>query len=207
MNRWLGTVLLMLLSMQFMGCSATLNVRPTLPPSSITSTSPTRIGVYVTHGPASELEPGSGIWPGTTYHFSAEQTVQEGLVDLTKRHFKNAGVAENSGDKRWDYVLEYNCEKPYVAADDLRSQAPLKFTLRNPQTGREVQSLTLTGEGSPQGKRFLRVIFGRLVEKKALENSLSEAYSNLFVSVDSNLARTGAVQSRGGPSKPYRRRE
>lgn len=94
-----------------------------------------------------------------------------------------------------------------VAADDLRSQAPLKFTLRNPQTGREVQSLTLTGEGSPQGKRFLRGIFGRLVEKKALENSLSEAYSNLFVSVDSNLARTGAVQSRGGPSKPYRRRE
>jgi hypothetical protein len=164
------------------------------------------MGIYITRGITSELKPGSGIWPATTYSFSAEETVQDGLVDLTKRHFANAGFAENAGDKRWDYVLEYNCEKPFVADDDLRAQAPMKFILRNPQTGREVQSLTLTGEGQPQGGRFFRFFLGRLTEKGALERSLTEAYSNLYQSVDGILIRTGANTAQSPSGKPYRRR-
>ncbi len=128
-------------------------------------------------------------------------------MQLTKRHFRNAGIAENAGDKRWDYVLEYTCEQPYMDGGTLRSQVPLKSTLRNPQTGREVQSLTLTGEGSAQEGRFMRFMFGRLSEKPALERSLNEAYTNLYKSVEGNLARLSAEQSKNVPGKPYRKRD
>ena len=128
-------------------------------------------------------------------------------MQLTKRHFRNAGIAENAGDKRWDYVLEYTCEQPYVDGATLRSQVPLKSTLRNPQTGREVQSITLTGEGPAQDGRFMRFVFGRFAEKHALEKSLTDAYNNLFGSVEGNLARLGTEQSRTAPGKPYRKKD
>jgi len=162
--------------------------------------------VYITSTPKDEIPAGSGIWPGTTYRFAADATVQEGLMQLTRRHFRNSGIAENAGDKRWDYVLEYTCEQPYVDGGTLRSQVPLKSTLRNPQTGREVQSITLTGEGPAQNGRFMRFVFGRLVEKKALERSLSDAYTNLFSSVEGNLARLGTEQSKTSPGKPYKKK-
>jgi len=190
-----------------LGCTAALKIQPTLPPPSMSAGSPARIGVYVTSTPMDKIPAGSGIWPRTTYQFSADETIQEGLMQLTQRHFRNAGIAENAGDKRWDYVLEYTCEKPYVDGGTLRSQAPLKSTLRNPQTGREVQSLTLTGEGPTQGSRFLRLIFGRLAEKPALERSLTDAYTNLYRSVEGNLARLGTEQTKNIPGKPYRKRD
>lgn len=163
--------------------------------------------MYVTSIPEDTITMGSGIWPGTTYHFAADDSLQEGLLELTKRHFRNSGIAENAGDKRWDYVLEYTCEQPHVDGKTLRSQAPLKSTLRNPQTGREVQSLTLTGEGPAQGGKIMRFMFGRLAEKHAVEESLNDAYTNLYHSVESNLIRLGAEQSKNAPGKPYRKRE
>jgi hypothetical protein len=202
-----GTVLLFVSMFLLTSCTATLRVEPALPPPSKGAVSPARIGVYITNTPKDEIPAGSGIWPGTTYRFAADNTVQDGLMQLTRRHFRNAGIAENAGDKRWDYVLEYTCEKPYVDGGTLRSQVPLKSTLRNPQTGREVQSLTLTGEGPAQDGRFMRFMFGRLAEKPALERSLNDAYSNLYSSVEGNLNRLGAEQSRNVPGKPYRKRD
>ncbi|NUN96415.1 MAG: hypothetical protein HUU16_09595 [Candidatus Omnitrophica bacterium] len=199
-------VFLSVLALAFLvsGCTSALRVSPTLPSASAVTGSPSRVGVYIPPGREYDLKPGSGIWPGTTYVFSPEETVQEGLAVLTKRHFKNAGLAENAGDKRWDYVLEYQCEQPVVRAGGLDSRAPLRFVLRDPDTGRELQPITLTGEGAEQGGRFFRIFFGRLAEKRALERSLEEAYSNLFVSVDGNLARTAASLTQSAPERTYR---
>lgn len=192
------------LAIALTGCTSAMRVSPTLPNASAVTGSPSRVGVYIPPGREYDLKPGSGIWPGTTYVFSPEETVQEGLAVLTKRHFKNAGLAENAGDKRWDYVLEYQCEQPIVRAGGLESHAPLRFILRDPDTGRELQPITLTGEGSAQGGRVFRLFFGRLAEKRSLERSLEEAYSNLFVSVDGNLARTAASLSQATPERNYR---
>jgi hypothetical protein len=189
------------------GCTTSLRIHPTLPSSGAISASPSRIGVYMTPTSPDRIKAGSGIWPGTTYVFSTADTMEEGLVNLTKHHFRNAGIAENAGDKKWDYVLEYECQKPSVAEGDLRSKAPLKFTMRNPLTGRNVQSLTLVGDGPPQGGGFFRFFLGRLSEKPALERSLTEAYTSLFNQVDSTLARTAAAESKTTMEKPYRRRE
>lgn len=204
-TRELGTILLIVLFST--GCASTIRLSPTLPNSTGLGESKTRTGVYMTSGIQEKVEAPSGIWPGTTYKFNLGSEIQEDLTSLTKRHFRAAGPAENAGDKRWDYVIEYQLQKPVVAGDDFRSSVPVLLVMRDPQTGRDVNSLTLTGEGSPQGGKVLRLFFGRLAEKRALERTLTEAYTNLYKSVDGNLARLSANRAAPAPpDRPYQRR-
>lgn len=192
------------------GCASTLEVRPRLPASTFTQAGGSRLGVFMSPGNVADsfpLKPGSGIWPATEYDFSPGRTVQEDLVRLTQRHFEESGFAEDPVDKRWNLVVEFLCYPPEVESGTLKTDAPLRLTLRDPRTLRAVQSEILTGTSPRQSGRILRLLGGQWFEKKGLEEALTEAYSDLYRKVDGQLARAAASESELRKTRPYRRED
>jgi hypothetical protein len=156
---------------------------------------------------SAQLKPGSGIWPAAEYDFSPGRTVQEDLTALSKRHFENCGYAEHPVDKRWDLVAEYFCYYPEFEPGTLEVKAPLRLTLREPRSGRTVETAKLVGESSERPGRILRFIGGSWLEKRALNKSLTEAYTDLYGEVEKSLARSAAMESEIKKTRPYRRGE
>jgi len=198
-----------LLSISLAGCASTLSVRPALPTGRAATTSSAKVGIFIPPSVVNreeEIKPGSGIWPGTKYTLKAGEILSQDLVNLTRRHFPNSGPAEKSIDGRWEYVAEFRNLKPFVEAGTLRSVAPLQFSLRNSKTGKEIDSVRLSGEGEAPGGRISRSMLGRLTEKKALEKTLTEAYTDLYGRLDGYLARVAAKESQPPKAhRPYRR--
>jgi len=201
-----GVTLLFLLC----GCSATLNIHPTLPPPTSAPVSQSKLGIYLSPGSVAneyKEKQGSGIWLGTEYSFSPGRIIQNDLTTLTKRHYANTGFAENSVDKRWDLVVEYFCYPPRFEPKSLKAEAPLELTLRNPHTGHTVDSATLFGRSPKQPGRILRLFTGRLAEKPALEKTLTTAYNDLYRKLDAALARTVAREAYETKIRPYQKRD
>ena len=127
-------------------------------------------------------------------------------MNLTKRYFKNAELAENNLDKKWDWVLEYYPYRPGVEQSSFQSSIPLGFTIRDTRTAKEIQDkVTLYGSSPKQPGKLWRWIGGTWVEKRQLERTLNIGYTDLFHRVDTALARNAAKEEDVTTTTPYRR--
>lgn len=191
------------------GCATTLEINPVLPESGFTTQSDTRLGVYIPPKALTEeyeTRLGTGIWVGTEYTFTPGPVVSEGLMSLTKRYFKNAELAENPLDKRWDWVLEFQPYRPGVEQSSFQASVPLGFAIRDTRSAKDVQEkVTLYGSSPKQPGKLWRLIGGTWVEKRHLEKTLNIGYSDLFGRVDSALARNAAKDEDVTTNTPYRR--
>lgn len=191
------------------GCASTLEINPVLPEPGFTQQSDARLGVYIppkTLTEEYETRLGTGIWLGTNYSFTPGPVVSEGLMTLTRRHFKNAELAENPLDKKWDWVLEYFPYRPGVEQTSFQASVPLGFTIRDTKTSKEVQDkVTLYGSSPKQPGKLWRLIGGTWAEKRQLERTLNIGYTDLFSRVDTALARNAAKEEDVSTTTPYRR--
>ena len=192
-----------------LGCASTIEIDPTLPSQSQGVISRTPVGVYMPPGVLNEpydIPLGSGIWPGTTYTFVPGEDLGRSLPELAKRYFPRAGIAESSLDKKWNYVLEYVPQRPMVEGSTLASNAAVDLAMRDTRSAREIESGLVQGVAEARPGKMTRFFLGRLSEERALEESLSSAYTDLYRKMDAALARAAAKEVGPGPERPYGRR-